>query len=293
MFAATMTIASYIAQLAALLTPAHGEAEALAIARLAAEYVSGIDTYALRMHGPQQLNMQQIQVANKVMERLAAGMPVQYATSRAWFAFDFFEVSPAVLIPRPETEELVRLAARHAATLAHPSILDVGTGSGCIAITLKKMVPHARVSAVDLSAEALAVARGNAVRMGTDIHWQQLNFLDTHPWSNLPAYDLIVSNPPYIPPAEASDLEPHVTQWEPGIALFTTNPDPLQFYKALAAFGHGHLQPGGWLLVEVHQQYAHDVCSYFEQQGYTATLHFDVFDNPRMVAASLHGTMSG
>jgi release factor glutamine methyltransferase len=216
-------------------------------------------------------------------------MPVQYATGRAWFAFDFFEVSPAVLIPRPETEELVRLAARQAATLVHPSILDVGTGSGCIAITLKKWVPQAQVSAIDLSAEALAVARSNAARMDTDVHWQQLNFLDTNSWESLPAYHLIVSNPPYIPPEEALALEPHVTQWEPEIALFTTTPDPLQFYKALAAFGHGHLLPGGWLMVEVHQQYAHDVCTYFEQQGYTVTLHFDVFDNPRMVAASIQG----
>lgn len=280
-----MTIGSYIAEVTDALTPLYGAGEALAIARQAAEYVSGIAPQAQRQQAQQALSPAEATIAAQVQGQLQQGMPVQYATGRAWFAFDFFTVNRHVLIPRPETEELVRLAAAEAKKLPNPSILDVGTGSGCIAITLKKWVPQATVTALDLSAEALAVARSNAERLGTPIRWLQGNFLDTTQWPAWGSYHLIISNPPYIPPDEAASLEKNVTDWEPGMALFTTTPDPLQFYKALAAFGQQHLAPQGALLMETHQAYAADVQAHFAAQGYTATLHYDVFDNPRIVVA--------
>jgi release factor glutamine methyltransferase len=204
---------------------------------------------------------------------------MQYILGEAYFMGDRFMVSPAVLIPRPETEELVQWIIDE----ERPKhILDIGTGSGCIAISLAKRLPHSDVQAIDISAEALQVARQNAAALGVDIKFLQCDFLAQQ--DTLGLFDLIVSNPPYIPETEKETLHTNVRDHEPGTALFVPNDDALLFYRSIAFFGKTHLKVGGFIYCEVHQDYATDTAALFKSEGYsTVTLRNDVNGNPRMI----------
>ncbi|HEX9513398.1 MAG TPA: peptide chain release factor N(5)-glutamine methyltransferase [Puia sp.] len=226
--------------------------------------------------------------------------PVQYVLQEAWFAGLKFYVDESVLIPRPETEELVEWVAEEAGSLPLPeqapaskdphqgaSILDVGTGSGCIAVALKRRLPGNRAYACDLSEAALAIAKRNAASNQADIQFLRLDFLDRDSWSSLPSIQVLVSNPPYIPLREKDSMAPHVIGFEPHLALFVPNQDPLVFYRALAHFGLEKLLPGGQVFAEIHEGLGAEVVRLFEAAGFhPVVLKKDMMGKDRMIKAT-------
>ncbi len=217
------------------------------------------------------------------LKRLRCGEPLQYVLGSTTFHGLTIEVGPAVLIPRPETEELVDLIMRSGQAPAR--IVDVGTGSGCIALALKRHFPKAEVHGLDVSDAALEVARRNAVRNGLEVHWTRTDVLDER--CMLPgASDLVVSNPPYIPRTEAATLDPHVRDHEPALALFVDDEDPIRFHKAIGQRAMEALVHGGTLWFEGHHRTVGDVPAVLRTMGYQeATLLHDLSGAPRFVRA--------
>jgi len=234
------------------------------------------------------------QLASCTLE-LLDGRPVQYVLGEAWFAGMPFYVDEHVLIPRPETEELVEWALETARTsgMLRPAILDMGTGSGCIAIALKRKLPEASVMAVDKSPGALTVAARNAKTNAVDVEFRLVDFLDPDQRNALPSFDLIVSNPPYVPLRDKEQMASRVLGHEPHLALFVENEDPLLFYRALAAIGKSHLTPGGALLCEIHEELGAKTVELFKLMGYQEVLlKKDLQGKDRMVTGRITGPES-
>lgn len=188
---------------------------------------------------------------SNVLKRLKKGMPLQYALKQTTFCDMQFHVTPDVLIPRPETEELVMLIQKDSHIFSR-KILDIGTGSGCIAITLKKIFPLATVSAMDVSEAAIAVARKNAITLNQDIDFIHDSVLA--PSYSYSSYDIIVSNPPYVMDSEKNKMHTNVLDFEPHLALFVKDEDPLLFYRAILEFAIKHLSKKGVLYFEINEQ---------------------------------------
>ena len=242
--------------------------------------ISDIDYY---LRTPLTLSGGQLSWLDQALRRLQAGEPLQYVLGTAPFGGLAMHVDSRVLIPRPETAELVRLVARLPQQAA---VLDVGTGSGCIAISVAKACPALAVVACDVSADALAVARANALTAGADVRFIQADVLDVSRAAALPrSFTCIVSNPPYIPAMERVLMERRVTDWEPSLALFVPDHDPLLFYRALARLGRTPvLAEGGWMAVEVNAAFAYETAVLFTFYGYedVRTEH-DLYGKPRFV----------
>lgn len=218
--------------------------------------------------------------------QLLEGTPLQYVTGVQWFLGMPFLVNQQVLIPRPETEELVQWIAADQKYKAAPAILDIGTGSGCIPIALKHKLPAARVTSCDISDSALQVAMQNAARLGATIDFHLLDFLREDTWASLDAYDVIVSNPPYIPFGEKEALDKNVRDFEPHTALFVPSDDALLFYRRIAVFGKTHLKPEGAIYCELHRDYAVETKNFFAAMGYNnLELRKDMDGNLRMLKA--------
>ena len=217
-------------------------------------------------------------------QQVARGVPVQYVLGYAYFCGMKFRVTPSVLIPRPETEELVEWVISSVKRYgAEPRILDVGTGSGCIAITLAKRIPSAHVTALDISAEALQVARRNAEALHAEVRFQQLDILHQQPQGT---YDLIVSNPPYVCESEKATMERNVLDHEPHLALFVPDATPLLFYEAIARQALTPLTPNGQLYFEINRLYGTALTTLLHSLGYTdIQLRRDHFGNDRMIKA--------
>jgi release factor glutamine methyltransferase len=186
------------------------------------------------------------------LKRLLQGEPLQYVLGHAWFLDMKLRVDNSVLIPRPETEELVRLVAERT-SLSNPRILDVGTGSGCIALGLKKIIPNSTVMAIDVSEAALSVARRNATEQMANVELVHLDILTDKPAGT---FDIIVSNPPYIPLGEHATMAKRVTDHEPHLALFTADDDALVFYRRLMELSGELLAQGGRVFCEIHESMA-------------------------------------
>ena len=219
----------------------------------------------------------------EILHRLQQGEPLQYIEGKAPFHGMEFAVRPGVLIPRPETAELVDWIVQEY-TSQSPRILDMGTGSGCIAIALDKQLPGAKVEACDISPEALDVAKENNERNGASVTFFKHDILDlTTPLPH--SYDIIVSNPPYIMQSEQESMEQHVTEWEPHTALFVPDNDALCFYRAIAEIGMTEaLEPGGCIYVEINQALGAETVALFESYGYKeVTLRRDIYGKERMV----------
>lgn len=211
---------------------------------------------------------------------LRGGRPVQYVLGVAEFCDMEFEVAEGVLIPRPETEELVGRIADKAGRGVR--ILDVGTGSGAIAVSLAKMVAEAEVVAVDISQRALSIATRNAERLGVQVKFCEADALGD--LSHLGTFDIIVSNPPYIPYSDEVAMSDHVRCYEPHEALFVPDDDPLCFYRSIARNGRAMLVEGGTLWFEIYTHYGEQVCNMLREEGYRdVTLINDMFNRPRMV----------
>jgi release factor glutamine methyltransferase len=221
------------------------------------------------------------------IDRLNNQEPVQYIVGEAHFYGRTFKVNPDVLIPRPETEELVDYLVQECPLRGYNTLLDIGTGSGCIAVSLKLALPQATVYATDISEAALLVAAENALEHNATIYLKQHDILKEHLLhTNL---DLIVSNPPYIGTNEEHLLEPHVLNFEPHTALFAPAGEPLAFYKTIARKGIATLKPGGMVAVEINERYGEETAGVFLNAGYDeVAIHQDLSGKDRFVTAVLH-----
>lgn len=249
------------------LTPLYGEREASLIADWVMEHLTGSKRLDRLVSSSEPLAGPLLEQYEKYRNELLAHRPVQYVLHESWFCGMKFYVDERVLIPRPETEELVEWVAQ--SITASGVLLDIGTGSGCIAISLAKKFPALAVHACDISTAALDVARQNASTLGVNknTHFHALDFLDSDEWANLPAIRWLVSNPPYIPLKEKSDMATHVTAAEPSLALFVADDDPLIFYRSLGNFALQHLAGGGALFVEIHEDMSGPVVALFRTIG--------------------------
>lgn len=235
------------------LAPIYGDGEAKAIVRMVLEVRFGLTLTELYCGGVERLSDEDSRLLQALMERLRGGEPVQYVLGEADFCGRTFGVAPGVLIPRPETEELCRWIEeeRHG---FEGRILDVGTGSGCIAITLALDLKAANVTAWDISEEALHIAKTNAERLHAKVCFCQQDALN--PPADEHQYGVIVSNPPYICDRERGDMAANVLDHEPHTALFVPDSDPLRFYRAIASYALRALRPGGSLYFEINPLYA-------------------------------------
>jgi release factor glutamine methyltransferase len=252
-------------ELAKRLAPGHGDREAAIIADWVMERVTGQSKLERLLRKTEELRQGMLIAYERYSNELLAGRPVQYVLGESWFGGMKFFVDERVLIPRPETEELVEWVISEAAHPESPlpalpipaSILDVGTGSGCIAITLSRRLPRMTVYACDVSEGALAVAGRNAAELGATVGLLKTDFLDRTQWAALPPVRWLVSNPPYIPLKERGSMASHVVDAEPALALFVPDDDPLTFYRALGEFAG--MRPGAVSFLEVHEGLGADV----------------------------------
>ena len=220
----------------------------------------------------------------ETLEELLLHKPVQYVLGEAWFYRMKLKVNEHVLIPRPETEELVELLIKdRKSKLTDPAILDIGTGSGCISIAIKKNLPASKVTGIDISENAIALAKENAVLHHAHISFTVTDFLDESAWPSMPFFDIIISNPPYIPINEKEKLGKNVIDFEPHLALFVTDNSPLIFYEKIAAFGKAHLLPQGKIYVETHEDYAKETAALFIKQYQTVMIKKDMYGKERMI----------
>ncbi len=218
-----------------------------------------------------------------ILQRLEKYEPIQYIEGKKYFSGREFFVRQGVLIPRPETEELVELAAQ--ACKPNAKILDIGTGSGCIAISLAKKLPEAEVHAWDISEAALEVAKQNNEQLSASVHFEQHDIL-TYQATGEEAFDLIISNPPYIAESEKAEMETNVLAWEPSIALFVPDNDPLLFYRRIGELALRMLTPNGKLFFEINRAYGDATKQLLCNQGYK-NIHIqkDLSGNDRFVYA--------
>lgn len=268
------------------LTLKHGLDEAVAICRLCFEEIAGKDRLFIQAHGKEKVDEAVEKTMLQALKQLHLDVPVQYVIGKAWFRNLHFKVTADTLIPRPETEELVQLAIDHIKQYNNYSVLDIGTGSGCIPISIKKECEAAKVSAIDFSKDALEVAKENAAENKTEVDFIWMNFLEESTWNTLAQFDIIISNPPYIPISEKNELDKNVIAYEPSMALFVEDERPLIFYEKIAQFATNHLEANGYIFLETHWQYAYEVAAIFIEAGFDATVLKDFFEKERMVMAT-------
>lgn len=275
----------------------YDQREARAVARMLVEEKFGLSFTDIICGAVEALSDADKQWIEAAVKRLEQGEPIQYVLGWAWFGGLKFNVRSGVLIPRPETEWLVDNICAHPVLSndRHLRILDIGTGSGCIALSIKQRLPEAYVEAWDISTEALSIAADNARSLGLDIVLRQQdalnvtpNVLSTAPIDNNGApndplfWDVIVSNPPYICQRERADMARNVLDHEPSTALFVPDTDPLLFYRAITRYAVGSLSDGGRLLFECNTLYAGDTARMMADEGMAATqVYDDCFGKPR------------
>lgn len=262
------------------------ESEASAICEQLLEWITGTAPSKRGLDQQKEMSPAQVQQLEQALPRLLAYEPVQYITGLAWFSGLPFYVNRHVLIPRPETEELVEWVISNCRfPYEQLDILDIGTGSGCIPLALKKRLGRANIVSCDISAAALEVARTNAERLSLPVEFRELNFLDPAQRDTLSVVDIIISNPPYIPLAEKDRLDVNVVAYEPPQALFVPDEDPLIYYRAISEFGKSHLKKGGQVLAEMHEDLASDCETLFREQGYATEIRKDMQGKNRMIRA--------
>lgn len=227
----------------------------------------------------------EVKQLDNAIGRLLLNEPVQYITGKAFFYDIFLHVNPTVLIPRPETEELVELVLTSPLRGKTFSILDIGTGSGCIPIVIKCKWPEAHVVACDVSREALETAKNNAAMHKVDIQFLPCNFLDELESRRILSqkWDIIISNPPYIPVQEKSKMGLNVIAYEPHMALFTTDNEGLTFYKAISEYAVNHLEDKGSVYLEMNEFHADKIQELFSSKGMSSKILNDLSGKPRML----------
>lgn len=271
----------FIKELSAL----YDEEEAKQLFCLAAGQISEWNRSQLLINATTQLSAEQSSAYNYILLELKKGRPMQHIFAEAWFYGLKFKVTEAVLIPRPETEELIEWILDTVKTQPVSSILDIGTGSGCIAITLKKNLEQVEVTALDVSAEALKVAAENAITNTAAVNFIHSDILT---YSSPSKYDLIVSNPPYITENEKKEMHQNVLDYEPHLALFVSNENPLLFYKGIADFALINLHPKGKLFFEINEYLGKETVEMLSAKGFTdIILKQDMQGKDRMILCNL------
>ncbi|WP_147639315.1 peptide chain release factor N(5)-glutamine methyltransferase [Alistipes sp.] len=267
-----------IRRIAEALRSLYPEREALQIARILVAERSGLTPTELLVNPDETVRIEGLE---EQIAALAAGRPLQYVLGYTEFCGLRIGVREGVLIPRPETEELVMRIVRQAPP--SPTVLDIGTGSGCIAIALDRLIAGAEVHAVDLSERALAIARENAAALGSGVRFFRADALgDLHEAADR-QYDIIVSNPPYVPAGDRPAMRRNVTGYEPAEALFVPDDDPLRFYRAIARSARRLLRPGGSLWLEIDERQAEAMRRLLASEAYEAIeIYLDMNDKPRM-----------
>ncbi|WP_462265556.1 peptide chain release factor N(5)-glutamine methyltransferase [Mucilaginibacter sp.] len=263
--------------------------ELTAVTQLVLSTVTGQSNARLRAYPDAELSEIQLDHIGRILQSLKNGTPVQYALGTAEFYGLTFKVTQDVLIPRPETEELVQWVLQEAGKYYNkrPAVLDIGTGSGCIAVSVKKNCVAAQVTALDISAGALEVARYNAAGNQADITFLQADILNLLPDAWVGQYDIMISNPPYVTQADKQLMHQRVTDYEPHTALFVPQDNPLLFYRAIADFALRNLVNGGLLFFEINESLGQQTVELLQTKGFSKVeLRQDLSGRDRMVKAS-------
>lgn len=251
------------------------------------EYLHNLKRVDVALNPNFELSEDDVKKWNAILSELQQEKPIQYITGEAWFYGLRFEVNENTLIPRPETEELVEWIL-NSSIIHHPSsinILDIGTGTGCIPISLKANLPQANVSAIDVSEKALEVARRNAVSNKVEINFIQTNILEVEDLNQY--FDIIVSNPPYVRNLEKEEIKKNVLEYEPHLALFVEDTDALLFYRKIAQLALKNLAPNGLLFFEINQYLGKETVELLENMGFkNIELKKDIYGNDRMVKST-------
>lgn len=259
--------------------------EAKAIARWVFDVRFGLSLADILCGKDTQLSANGQAELEKIALRLEKGEPIQYVIGATDFCSRTFHVEPGVLIPRPETAELCQWILEDIPQTACRSVLDIGTGSGCIAITLALGIPQAKVTAWDISEEALRIAQENASALNAEVTFEHSDILQQSNQIS-PQWDIIVSNPPYIKPSESDEMEKNVLDYEPTIALFAPEENPIIFYQRIGDFAMQYLVPGGRLYFELNPLTSADVGSYLEMLGFSSIeIRQDQFGKQRFLKA--------
>lgn len=261
-----MTLDQFCRQSRKRLDPLYGPGETAMLLRIIFEYLKGWTQTDMIMRGSDELSDFIAGKADAIIDRLLAHEPIQYIIGEArWYGMKFI-VDRSTLIPRPETEQLVDLVVADAADATDLRVLDLCTGSGCIAIALARNLRFATVEAVDISKDALDVARRNASSLRAKVDFRHADVLAMKPYPD--SFDIIVSNPPYIAEHERASMSANVLDYEPHTALFVPDSDPLRFYTAIARYAMTALKPGGWLYFEINPLYAESLRKEMEADGW-------------------------
>ena len=250
--------------------------------RLIIEHIYGFNYTQFLLHNNEKSGDDEMVEVKLLVERLKKFEPVQYILGKTEFYELKLNVNPSVLIPRPETEELVHWVL-NSEIAQFSRIIDIGTGSGCIALALKSKIPEAKVTAVDISAEALQTAEKNAIQNNLDIRFIKADIFD---WGKLKweKFDVIVSNPPYVRELEKAKMEPNVLNYEPSTALFVADTNPLIFYDTIACFAKKHLKKNGLLFFEIKEALALEIENLLRETGFgNIEIRKDINGKPRMV----------
>ena len=267
------------------LSPIYSPEEAESLSRLILEHVTGFSRLQLHLHQSDRLSEPKIMQIGEILNRLATHEPIQYILGEADFYGLKFSVTPAVLIPRAETEELVDWIISEEKETCK-SLLDIGTGSGCIPIAIDRHATIGKIEGWDISAEALEIARQNAMRNDSRVQFSLQDIFDTSSLPESAKWDVIVSNPPYVLTEESALMEQNVVGFEPHLALFVPDNDPLLFYRTIARFAAAHLQPHGMLYFEINERMGERTSELLREQGFSEILtRKDLQGKERMIRA--------
>ena len=282
-----MTIDGANRRLISSLGTIYDEREASSIASLVMEELTGKSKGLRVIHKLDELPEEKEILFRKWFEELMLNRPLQYVLGEAWFAGLRFYVDERVLIPRPETEELVAWVLEDLEPLPTEDfkILDIGTGTGCIPVSIGKKRKDLRLLAVDFSIPALEVARKNSQDNQVPVEFIYTDILNNSSWSLIPAVNMIISNPPYIPGQQKAALDKHVRNFEPEIALFVPDEDPIVFYKQIGLLAKQRLIAGGKVFLETHHDYSKAVVTWYKENGFTVELRKDFSGKNRMIRA--------
>ena len=272
------------------LTPIYGRGETEAILRLAFHYLKGWNPTDMAIHEADTLSDYTRRRLDEICGRLEKGEPIQYITSDAYFYGMHLRVEPGVLIPRPETEDLIDAILDRTERRPDLDVLDIGTGSGAIAIALARNLPFSHVEGVDISEKALEVARANAQTLRADVVFRRADIFSWAPQAR--SLDIIVSNPPYVDESEREGMEANVLDYEPAGALFVPDSDPLRYYRRIAAIGVDALRPGGMLAFEINPRHETGMTRLLETDYTDVEIIRDRFGRSRIAICKLPANAS-
>ena len=281
-----MTFREIFSNYTTALQALYSKGEASAITHIIFNHFAGLSKSQLAVSGDKIPDTATAAALQESLEKLLKHIPVQYITGEAWFYNLKFRVNDQVLIPRPETEELVQEVVNYLKGTQGKTILDIGTGSGCIPISIKKNVADAEIISIDISVGALQTAAENAAENNVAIDFREMNFLDEETYHSLPVFDVIISNPPYIRENDKDSLDKNVILHEPHLALFVTQNDPLLFYRKIFSFAKEHLTETGKIFLEVHEDYAKETAGIFNEGNYLTEIKKDMQGKERMIVVS-------